>query len=67
LLPWAFARPLSEQLQEDEEAEEDYRTVRSAPAPVGPDAAAFAGSETTSRSARRDRAGSGGDGRFRRE
>ena len=60
-LLWAFARPLSEQLEEDEEPEEDDRTVRGAPAPVGPDAAAFAGSETTSRWARRDRPGAGGD------
>jgi len=58
-LLWAFARPLSEQLEE--EPEEDDRTVRGAPAPVGPDAAAFAGSETTSRRARRDRPGAGGD------
>jgi hypothetical protein len=69
-LLWAFARPLSEQLEEDEEPEEepkeDDRTVRGAPAPVGPDAAAFAGSETTSRRARRDRAGTGGEQRFRR-
>ena len=54
-LLWAFARPLSEQLEEDD------RTVRGAPAPVGPEAAAFAGSETTSRRARRDRPGAGGD------
>jgi hypothetical protein len=68
-LAWAFARPLSDQLEEDEEDEEpddDDRTVRGEPAPVGADAAAFAGSETTSRRARRDRAGTAGDERFRR-
>jgi hypothetical protein len=71
-LLWAFARPLSEQLEEDEEEEEEGRpegdrTVRGAPAPVGPDAAAFAGSETTSRRSRRDRARTGGDRRLQRE
>jgi hypothetical protein len=66
-LLWAFARPLSDQLEEDEQPDEDDRTVRGAPAPVGPDAAAFGGSETTSRRARRDRAGAVGDDRFRRE
>jgi hypothetical protein len=69
-LLWAFARPLSEQLEEDEEEEappERDRTVRGAPAPVGPDAAAFGGSETTSRRARRDRPGAGGERRVRPE
>ena len=66
-LVWAFARPMSEQLEEDEDRDEDDRTIPGAPAPVGPDAAAFAGSQTTSRRARRDRVGTGGDGRFRRE
>jgi hypothetical protein len=64
-LLWAFMRPLSEQLEEEEDEED--RTVRGAPAPVGPDAASFGGSETSSRRARRDRAGVGGDERFRRE
>jgi hypothetical protein len=66
-LAWAFLRPLSDQLEEDEEPAEDDRTVRGAPAPVGPDAAAFGGSETTSRRTRRDRAGIAEDPRFRRE
>jgi hypothetical protein len=66
-LVWAFARPLSEQLEEEEDREEEDRTVPGAPAPVGADAAAFAGSETTSRRARRDRAGTGGEQRFRPE
>jgi hypothetical protein len=66
-LLWAFARPLSDQLEADEEADEDYRTIRGAPAPTGPDAAAFGGSETTSRRTRRDRTGVGGDRRFGRE
>ena len=66
-LVWAFARPLSEQLEEDEDREEEDRTVPGAPAPVGAEAAASAGSETTSRRARRDRAGTGGEQRFRRE
>jgi membrane protein implicated in regulation of membrane protease activity len=63
-LLWAFTRPLSEQLEEDEE--ERDAAVPGAPAPVGADAAAFAGSETTRRRPRRDRAGAAGDGRFRR-
>jgi len=57
-LLWAFTRPLSEELAE---AEAD-RSVSGAHAPVGPDAAAFAGSKTTSRRPRRDRGGSGGQG-----
>ena len=66
-LLWAFARPLGQELEEEEEPEPDERTVDGAPAPVGADAAAFAGSETTSRGARRDRAGAADGDRFRRE
>ncbi len=66
-LAWAFARPLSDELEEDEEPAEDDRTVRGAPAPTGPDAASFGGSNTTSRRARRDRVRTGGDERFRPE
>lgn len=55
---WAFSRPLSDELEEGEE--EDDHTVKGAPAPVGADAAALAGSQTTSRRARRDRQGGGG-------
>ena len=68
-LIWAFARPLSDELEEGEEEEdrEGDRTVRGAPAPVGPDAAAFGGSTTTSRRTRRDRTSATGDGRFERE
>jgi hypothetical protein len=51
-LAWAFLRPLSEELGE---AEEDDRSVQGAHAPVGPDAAALGGSETTSRRPRGDR------------
>lgn len=65
-LVWAFARPLGDELEEDEEPAAGDRIVRGAPAPVGPDAAAFGGSSTTSRRARRDRERTGGDGRFRR-
>jgi hypothetical protein len=71
-LLWAFARPLSDQLEDDEGTTDEEgrpdgdRTVRGAPAPVGADAAAFAGSETTSRRARRDRTGVSGEERFRR-
>jgi hypothetical protein len=65
-LLWAFLRPLSDQLEEDEWPDEDDRTVRGAPAPVGPDAAAFAGSETTRRRPRSDGTTTAGDGRFRR-
>ena len=60
---WAFTRPLSDELEEGDE--EGDRTVKGAPAPVGADAAALAGSQTTSRRARRDRqsgAGRGGPG-----
>jgi hypothetical protein len=52
-LAWAFARPLSQEL--DEEGPEDDRTVKGAHAPTGPDAAAFAGSKTSSRRSGRDR------------
>jgi hypothetical protein len=45
-LAWAFARPLGQELDEAG-GEEDGRTVRGADAPAGPDATAFAGSETT--------------------
>ena len=58
-LAWAFTRPLSRELGEDEPGEGD-RTVRGAPAPVGADAAALRGSQTTSRRPRRDRGGRGG-------
>ena len=58
-LVWAFTRPMTDEL--DEHDEESDRTVKGAPAPVGADAAALAGSRTTSRRARRDR--QGGDGR----
>jgi hypothetical protein len=58
-LAWAFARPLGQQLVEEERPKDD-RTVRGAHAPVGPDAAAFAGSETTRRRARSDRRRAGG-------
>ena len=59
-LIWAFTRPLSDELEEDDE--EGDRTVKGAPAPVGADAAALAGSKTTSRRTRRDRQGGGGRG-----
>jgi len=58
-LAWAFTRPLSKELGEDEPGEGD-RTVKGAPAPVGADAAALRGSQTTSRRPRRDRGGPGG-------
>jgi len=58
-LAWAFMRPLSSELGEDEPGEGD-RTVKGAPAPVGADAAALSGSKTTSRRAGRDRRGPGG-------
>ena len=57
-LAWAFMRPLSNEL--DEGPGEDDRTVKGAPAPVGADAAALSGSQTTSRRARRDSGGSRG-------
>jgi hypothetical protein len=57
-LAWAFARPLSDRLEEGEGPAGDDRTVRGAPA--------LAGSQTTSRRARRDRTRAAGDGRFRR-
>jgi hypothetical protein len=58
-LAWAFMRPLAQQLDEDEPGEGD-RTVKAAPAPVGVDAAALRGSQTTSRRSGRDRGGPGG-------
>jgi hypothetical protein len=58
-LAWAFLRPLSQELGEDEPPEGD-RTVKGAPAPVGVDAAALRGSESASRRARRDSGGAGG-------
>ena len=65
-LAWAFLRPLSEEIGDGEPPEDD-RTVRGAHAPVGPDAAALAGSETTRRRSRSDRPGAGGHGGSRRE
>ena len=58
-LLWAFTRPLSEEL---DERDEDDRTVKGALAPVGPDAAALAGTQTTSRRARDDRRRASGEG-----
>jgi hypothetical protein len=58
-LLWAFTRPLSDELEEAER-EEDDRTVKGAVAPVGPDAAALAGTKTTSRRPRDDRRGPSG-------
>jgi hypothetical protein len=66
-LLWAFARPLGEELEEDDKDEdgerfvrpEGDRTVVGAHAPTGPDAAALAGSKTTRRQPRRDRSRSG--------
>jgi hypothetical protein len=55
-LLWAFARPLSDQLEEDEESSDE-----------GADAAAPPESETTSGRTGGDRVGAAGDGRFRRE
>lgn len=61
-LAWAFMRPLSDRLAEDEDEPEGDRTVKGAPAPVGADAAALGGSRTTRRPLRsRDRP-SGGSG-----
>ncbi len=63
-LAWAFLRPLSEELGEgggdDHDDGDDDRSVRGAHAPVGPDAAAFAGSKTTRRRPRSDRGPGGG-------
>jgi hypothetical protein len=63
-LLWAFTRPLSRELGEDDDGaagrdahegrRDGDRSVRGAAAPVGADAAAFAGSEATSRRAGRD-------------
>jgi len=63
-IAWALTRPLSSEL---DEGEDDDRTVRGAPAPVGADAAALAGSKTTSRRARSDREGTGRRGDSGRE
>ena len=52
-LAWAFTRPLAQELGEEEPPEED-RSVKGAAAPVGADAAALSGSETTSRRSRSD-------------
>ncbi len=52
-LVWAFARPLSDQLEDDEEPDEDERLVRD--------------SEETSRPTGRDHVGAGGGERFRPE
>jgi hypothetical protein len=57
---WAFARPLADELDIEEQPEGD-RTVVGANAPTGPDAAALAGSKTTRRQPRRDRDRSSGD------
>jgi hypothetical protein len=59
-LLWAFARPLSEEL--DEKPPEGDRTVPGAHAPTGPDAAALAGSKTTRRRPRGDGPRGGGSG-----
>ena len=64
-LAWAFLRPLSEELGEDgkdDGGDDDDRSVKGAHAPVGPDAAACAGSKTPRRRPRSDRGGSGGQG-----
>jgi hypothetical protein len=57
-LGWAFGRPLSRELDEGGDAP----SPRGAHAPTGPDAASFAGSETTSRRPRSDRERSRGQG-----
>ena len=65
-LGWAFTRPLSRELDGDG----DDGSTRGAHAPTGPDAAAFAGSETKSRRSRSDREGArraGGAGPQQRE
>jgi hypothetical protein len=59
-LAWAFMRPLTDEL-EDAEDQDDDRTVRGAPAPVGPDAAALSGTLSAKRPRRRDR-GEGSSG-----
>jgi len=60
-LLWAFTRPLADEIGAGEPPEGD-RTVPGAHAPTGPDAAAFAGSETTRRRPRGDRPRRGGEG-----
>src|SRR5215210_7491637 len=51
-IAWGLMRPLS---GEPDEPSEGDRTVKGAPAPVGADAAAIAGSKTTRRPPRSDR------------
>jgi len=58
-IAWGLMRPLS---GEPDEPSEGDRTVKGAPAPVGADAAAIAGSKTTRRPPRSDRGRSGGQG-----
>lgn len=53
-IAWALLRPLAQQLDEPGEGD---RTIKGAHAPTGPDAAALAGSKTTSRRTRRDGGG----------
>jgi hypothetical protein len=64
-IAWALMRPMSDALDEDDGnggPGEGDRTVKGAPAPVGADAAALAGTRTTKRPIRsRDRP-SGGSG-----
>jgi len=57
---WAFARPLAEQLEDDDEDGEDGRTARGAPASVGAQSADGAGSQTTRRRPGSDPSGAGG-------
>jgi len=54
---WAFALPLAEELEGDEPPQrpEGDRTIPGGHAPLGPDAAALAGSKTVRRRSRRDR------------
>lgn len=54
-LGWAFSHPLGEELED--EPDEDDRSVRGAPAPTGPDAAAFGASDQARRRSRRDGVG----------
>ena len=61
-LVWAFARPLSDQLDEDDEEEAEREEAE--PARFTPDTE---GSTTTGRGTGRDPAGTAGDGRFGRE
>jgi hypothetical protein len=75
-LAWAFARPLGDELDDEDEEEretsprfkrEGDRTAAGAPAPVGADAAAFGGSKTTRRRPGSNRVGAGGERRFGRQ